>query len=1395
MAAKRKWTKRLAKAALALVLLVVLAGAVMKYWVGPWLIHREFAQAAGKLWQGQATLGQVEFNYRDPIVLQDMQLADANGRSWLHAGRIEVSLDWPGVLPVVVNVHVRGLQLSAHQTGGRVHPPLKPRSPEVAEAPSPAPQAKSKSAHQWIALRQVTVNDCTVALFDAQGTRLAGADISLSAVQQAGPFAVALDALSHGGEDRLAVRGTIDPNGLDCKLALDAKYVCQAEQSQAVLSVLGAPYDLDAEGRLAAKLKVEGPLDDLTRLDVRGLVTLDGGAVHLGSETLVQDASFALAAEGERLTLQRLQATAGELQAAIESLSLGHDGAAIMKSFTLRDAAGRQWLGAGGTRISLRFEPHHAPAVTDVKVETLELAMHFDGSVLKLPRLPQFGGAAARASRRSESPSPRPAALGGAEVAADKQGPRVEAQLPPVKIETIAFTLAQADGTRQTWPGLQLQAWARGAAYEIDLHEGLAQRLGVRGTIDTASAAVDCRAKIDRAMTPDETAAIARVAAGPAMELAAGIAGELHLAGVLSDANSIRITAGCDIRDGRGIVAGKDVEGLAASVQVQGVQVTVRNAGVRTAGRELCLQELHASGQGPLTFRKLDVSDVQGRPMLTVGRGSVLLEHGELAEAEADDVSVIVRREPSAAPGAPAQAASAQASAPQAAAGPASAPAVQGLPMAALRKATLQGGRVTLIAPGGGEHTWDNLAATVTGAADGLHVDFARPGGNGGVVLQLAAHLEPNTLAADANVVFDIPPDEAELGTLLQTLGVPLRARAAIHGRLRVQGRLDEPLRLSPVGEITLSQGRLSDGNREMISDLSLRVNVDANELTVSAVRVAAGDTRLAADQLRLNRTERLDRFAGPAEMKGLTLTRGALGVQAGRVSLRHTLDMKGLDGPVTLDDVAVATPTLAVRSEGVELAGTNRDTMPPLLTDVKLRRVTVDVLLPPLAATRPAEEPAAPQPSHASGAASAPASPTATGVAAPAALATTKAILQQYVNLRSITMDSGMVTLDAPDDEFPPVQLGGWRLTGTGDGRVLAIDLRRTDGNEATTFQLMGGFDQLSWYTSALLEVDWQLPSEELGMALAAATRGRFTRAGGLLRGSLLLTGRGDLPAQLETVGAVEIAQAMLADANGLAIRNAKGTVRLRRQRVEFENFAADVFDGKLEANLAVSLSGGALGPMRGNVHADRLSLPLLTAALGGHRLQHGRGSGNISFSSGGLTWRGFSARGYIFTDDADLMKVQFFPHLLGNMGLESPEIDSDAAVTFTVNGPVLKLAQAQLSNEISALETEPGGTVNLETKELDFYVIGVPIKQIRGVLMDLPVLQLFWQLKDKLTRLHIKGAWDEPPAKLVHKEPLKDVGVGTMGFMRQAARDGGQFGKSIMDSFGKALQAIAGD
>jgi hypothetical protein len=391
--------------------------------------------------------------------------------------------------------------------------------------------------------------------------------------------------------------------------------------------------------------------------------------------------------------------------------------------------------------------------------------------------------------------------------------------------------------------------------------------------------------------------------------------------------------------------------------------------------------------------------------------------------------------------------------------------------------------------------------------------------------------------------------------------------------------------------------------------------------------------------------------------------------------------------------------------------------------------------------------------------------------------------------------MDTGVVTLDAPDDEFAPVMLGGWRLDGKGDGRVLAVDLRRIDGNEATTLQVIAGFDQLSWYTSALLELNWQLPAEELGMALAAASRGRFTRAGGLVRGSLLLTGRADLPTLLEVVGAVDIEHAMLADANGLAIRNAKGTVRLRRQRVEFEGFAADVFDGKLEANLAVNLPGGEIGPLRGNLRAEKLSLPQLTAALGGHQLQHGLGTADISFSGGGLTWQGFSARGYIFTDDADLMKVQLFPHLMGSIGVDAPEIDSDAAVTFTMNGPVVKLAQAQLSNAISALETEPGGTVNVATKELDFYVVGVPIKQIRGVLLDLPVVDLFWRLKDKLTRLHIKGAWDEPPAKLVRKEPLKDLGAGTMGFMRQAARDGGQFGKSIIGSFSKALQAIGAE
>ena len=126
-----------------------------------------------------------------------------------------------------------------------------------------------------------------------------------------------------------------------------------------------------------------------------------------------------------------------------------------------------------------------------------------------------------------------------------------------------------------------------------------------------------------------------------------------------------------------------------------------------------------------------------------------------------------------------------------------------------------------------------------------------------------------------------------------------------------------------------------------------------------------------------------------------------------------------------------------------------------------------------------------------------------------------------------------------------------------------------------------------------------------------------------------------------------------------------------------------------------------------------------------------------------------------------------------------------TDVEAAFTMKGRVVTLSQARLANAVAAVDIEPGGQVDIGKHSLDLYAIVAPIKQVSDLLASIPFMSLVVKLKDRLTRVHIRGDWNAPPARLISKESLQDIAEGTVDFIRGAASSGGRLGKSIYKTF----------
>jgi len=162
------------------------------------------------------------------------------------------------------------------------------------------------------------------------------------------------------------------------------------------------------------------------------------------------------------------------------------------------------------------------------------------------------------------------------------------------------------------------------------------------------------------------------------------------------------------------------------------------------------------------------------------------------------------------------------------------------------------------------------------------------------------------------------------------------------------------------------------------------------------------------------------------------------------------------------------------------------------------------------------------------------------------------------------------------------------------------------------------------------------------------------------------------------------------------------------------------------------------------------------------------------------------------VLLDDADVSVLPLIPQIFSFLGLENyePLKMSDALAEFDIAGPVATIKSARIANRFAALLVEQAGTVNLQTGNVDLHVVAAPLKQIDDLFRRLPIINIFMNLKDKLTRLSVKGHWSDPPGKLIRKEPVKDISEGAVGFLQDVAATGGQFGRKILAGFDRLFR-----
>ena len=346
----------------------------------------------------------------------------------------------------------------------------------------------------------------------------------------------------------------------------------------------------------------------------------------------------------------------------------------------------------------------------------------------------------------------------------------------------------------------------------------------------------------------------------------------------------------------------------------------------------------------------------------------------------------------------------------------------------------------------------------------------------------------------------------------------------------------------------------------------------------------------------------------------------------------------------------------------------------------------------------------------------------------------------------------------------------------------------------ESSIMFIRGFVNPASWEISLSVDIDHNVTKQETNVVFAALGIQNISTEGKLIA-DVTVTGFLNEPWGLHSNGRIEFNNWNVFINDKIFANNLHTTARLDDQKINFEEVRANVYDGPVIGSVYIETEENKLTAINGRFSGESISFIELTSLLSGQDKKAAKGTVtlNYNFTSKGNNLQSLSAEGQIILNDADITVIPVIPHIFNTLGLSkiNPVKLSDTECTFTMAGSVVKIQSAHIANPFGAIEIEQGGTIDLQTGQLDMYVIAVPLRQLYGIVKKAPVADIVFNLRDKLSRFYLRGHWSSPPAKLITKTPIKDIKEGTVGFFQDVARNGGNFGQEMIKGF-KTLLSI---
>ena len=281
--------------------------------------------------------------------------------------------------------------------------------------------------------------------------------------------------------------------------------------------------------------------------------------------------------------------------------------------------------------------------------------------------------------------------------------------------------------------------------------------------------------------------------------------------------------------------------------------------------------------------------------------------------------------------------------------------------------------------------------------------------------------------------------------------------------------------------------------------------------------------------------------------------------------------------------------------------------------------------------------------------------------------------------------------------------------------------------------------------------------------------------------------------PDSINLKGTIDFDNWQILRKDNLLLQNLYAKVVLDSNRCEIQDIRGDICQGTLEGSLIINnWKKRNESFYTGQISCKQADLSQLSKCMD---LPQKLSKGTLSFEYGVIgdtnDLKKLTEEGVVFINDSDLYQLPVISQVFNSIGLKADDFQkaTDAMVLFRKTGSVVTIDKGQIANRFWAIRVEPGGTVDVQNKTVDMHIVVIPLGQIEDIVRKLPFAELFGKLKDKLTRLKVKGKWSDPASKLVTKEPLTDVKEATVGFIRDVVDSGGQITEKMRKPFKEML------